>query len=78
MEKVFEDIMIKKSSMIRQNLNPISSEYKIDKKNILGSGTYGVVHRVQHKVTKQIRACKTIPQKKIKNKQRFEEEVKIL
>jgi calcium-dependent protein kinase len=45
---------------------------------VLGSGTFGVVHRVQHRTTKQIRACKTIPLKKIKNKSRFEDEVKIL
>ena len=78
MERVIEDILIKKSTMIQQNQNPISACYKIDKKNVLGSGTYGVVHRVLHKKTKQIRACKTIPWKKIKNKQRFEDEVKIL
>lgn len=78
MDKADTDILIRKSTMIQKNSQPISACYKVDKKNVLGSGTYGVVHRVLHKATKQIRACKTIPWKKIKNKQRFEDEVKIL
>lgn len=44
----------------------------------MGSGTYGVVHRVRHKETKQIRACKTISLKKIKDKKKFEQEIQIL
>jgi hypothetical protein len=52
MEKADTDILIRKASMIQKNSEPISSCYKVDKKNILGSGTYGVVHRVLHKATK--------------------------
>ena len=78
LEKVFEEFLIKKSSMISKNENPISTFYKIDKKNILGTGTFGTVQRVLHKKTGQIRACKTINKKKISNPQRFADEIKIL
>ena len=63
--------------MITKNEMPINQVYKMDKK-ALGSGTYGVVTKVQHLTSKQIRACKTIPRKKIKNWERFETEIKIL
>ena len=52
MDKGGDQVLIKKSTMIVKNENPISSCYKIDKKNILGSGSYGVVHRVLHKTTR--------------------------
>jgi calcium-dependent protein kinase len=64
--------------MIRKNSLKIDSVYRIDKNHVLGSGSFGVVHRVKHKVTKQVRACKIIPWSKIKNKQKFEEEIEIL
>lgn len=78
MEKVFEEFLIKKENLIKQNEHPISAFYKIDKKNVLGTGTFGTVHRVLHKKTGQIRACKTINKTKITNAQRFDEEIKIL
>ena len=79
MEKMFfDDILIKKSAMIQKNYEPISKIYKVDKNNVLGTGSYGVVHRVQHRVTKQVRACKTIPWRKIKNREKFDDEIKIL
>ena len=77
MEKIIEDVLIKKSSMIVKNAKPISDVYKMDKKT-LGSGTYGTVNKVTHLKTGQVRACKTIQRKKIKNWERFETEVKIL
>jgi len=63
--------------MITKNEMPISQVYKMDKKT-LGSGTYGIVNKVQHKISKQIRACKTIPRSKVKNWTRFETEIKVL
>lgn len=42
----FGDVLIKKSHMIMKNKNPINDHYKIDKKNVLGSGSFGTVHRV--------------------------------
>jgi hypothetical protein len=52
--------------MIRQNMKNIKDVYKIHKK-ALGSGAFGVVTKVTHLVSKQERACKTIPRKKVKN-----------
>jgi hypothetical protein len=77
MDKITEEYLIRKSAMITLNALPITEVYKIDK-HTLGSGTYGVVNKVTHLKTGQIRACKTIARKKIKNWDRFEEEVKIL
>jgi hypothetical protein len=51
MEKVFEEFLIKKANMINKNENPINTFYKVDKKNVLGTGTFGTVHRVLHKKT---------------------------
>ena len=70
MEKVVEDFLIKKSTMITLNTKPLSEVYKVDKKT-LGSGTYGTVNKVTHLVNNHVRACKTIPRKKIKNWERF-------
>jgi len=77
MESVVEDFMVKRSSMIIKNTKPLESVYKMDKKT-LGSGTYGVVCKATHLVNGQVRACKTISRKKIKNWERFQTEVKIL
>jgi len=77
MEGLVEDFLIKKSTMITKNPQPLAEVYKVDKKT-LGSGTYGVVTKVTHLKTGQVRACKTINRKKIKNWERFETEVKIL
>lgn len=49
----------------------------MDKKT-LGSGTFGVVRKVKHIETGQKRACKVIARKKIKNQERFQQEVEIL
>ena len=77
MDGIVEDVLIKKSMMITKNPQPIKEVYSMEKK-ALGSGTYGVVCKVVHLKTKQERACKTISRKKIKNWERFEQEVKIL
>jgi len=47
--EIFEEFLIKKSSMISKNEHPISQFYKIDKKNVLGTGSFGTVQRVLHK-----------------------------
>lgn len=72
-----DSLLIKKSMMIIKNSLPITEVYKLDKKT-LGSGTYGVVNKCMHLVNKQVRACKTIARQKIKNWERFAQEVKIL
>jgi calcium-dependent protein kinase len=43
MDKADTSIIIKKASMIMKNTEPISVCYKVDKKNVLGTGSYGVV-----------------------------------
>lgn len=63
--------------MITKNAQPIEKVYLKDKRTI-GSGTYGTVNKVTHIKTQQVRACKTIPRKKIKNWERFQTEVDIL
>ena len=75
--EVLDHFIIKKSTFIVKNEKKMSDVYSMEKKT-LGSGTYGVVHKVTHKVTKQVRACKTIARKKIKNWERFQQEVTIL
>lgn len=77
MEKAVDNFLIHKSTMIVKNEQPITDVYKMDKKT-LGSGTYGTVSKVTHIKTGQVRACKTISRKKIKNWERFQTEVKIL
>lgn len=62
--------LIKKSTMIQKNTRKIEDVYKIDKKT-LGTGAYGIVSRVKHKETGQIRAVKKVAKKKIKNMERF-------
>jgi calcium-dependent protein kinase len=63
--------------MIKKNVREIKEVYHFEKKE-LGRGTYGVVHKVQHRTNKDWRACKKIERKKIKNWERFQTEVKIL
>ena len=70
MESIVNDFLIKKETMITKNAQPITDVYKLDKKP-LGSGTYGVVSKCVHLVTGQVRACKTIARKKVKNQERF-------
>ena len=60
------DFLIKKSTMIKQNMNKIEDVYKMGKKT-LGEGGFGVVCKCRHRITKLDRACKTIPRKKVKN-----------
>ena len=61
-----DSINITKATMIKKNEHPIEEVYKMGKK-ALGTGGFGVVTKVRHRVTKLDRACKTIPRKKVKN-----------
>ena len=63
--------------MIQKNKKPIKDVYTLEK-DVLGTGSYGTVHKVTHLINNQTRACKKIPKKKIKNMERFETEVLIL
>mmetsp|Transcript_14813 Transcript_14813/g.22964 ORF Transcript_14813/g.22964 Transcript_14813/m.22964 type:complete len:209 (+) Transcript_14813:26-652(+) len=77
MENDPEEFFFKKQTFIPKNSQKLSDVYKMDQKT-LGSGTYGVVKKVTHIINKQVRACKTISRKKIKNWERFQTEVQIL
>ena len=69
--------LIRKSTMIRKNESKIEDVYKISKK-ALGTGAYGVVSLCVHRETKQERAVKKVAKKKIKNMDRFKQEILIL
>jgi len=69
--------LIRKETMIRKNLQPIEDVYKIDKK-VLGTGAYGVVSKAVHRETNHERAVKKVAKKKIKNMDRFKQEIQIL
>lgn len=69
-------ILIKKSTMIIQNLRDLEDEYEVGDK--LGSGSYGIVKMCTHRITGQERAVKIIEKKKIKNMAQFRTEIKIL
>ena len=72
-----EDFLIRKATMIRKNVNKISDVYKISKRP-LGTGAYGVVCPCKHRITGQERAVKKVARKKIKNLDRFKQEIAIL
>lgn len=69
-QNVSEQFLIRKQTLIVKNTRDIKDVYKIETVT-LGSGTYGTVNQVTHKVTGHVRACKTIPRNKIKNWERF-------
>lgn len=69
-------ILIRKSTMIIQNMHDLEDEYTIGGQ--LGSGSYGIVKSCHHITTGQDRAVKIIEKSKIKNMAQFRTEVKIL
>lgn len=75
--KSSQQFLIKKSTMITKNFQPITDVYLIDNV-VLGSGSYGTVRKCTHMITKQVRACKSISRMRIKNWERFRSEVKVL
>lgn len=50
----------------------------IKKNKLIGSGTYGTVIKATLKGTSQKRAIKIIPKKKVKNPERFKNEIEIM
>jgi len=63
--------------MIRKNESKIEDIYKISKKP-LGTGAYGIVSKCTHRDTGHERAVKKVGKKKIKNMDRFKQEILIL
>ena len=70
-------IIIRKATMITKNEKAFENVYKIEK-NPLGTGAFGVVSKCKHKDTGQERAVKTVSKRKIKNMDRFKQEITIL
>eukprot|EP00831_Metopus_contortus_P068822 TRINITY_DN61646_c0_g1_i1.p3 TRINITY_DN61646_c0_g1~~TRINITY_DN61646_c0_g1_i1.p3 ORF type:complete len:100 (-),score=30.51 TRINITY_DN61646_c0_g1_i1:110-409(-) len=64
MDKQEEVKIVKKSFIMKQD--NIQDVYDLESKEI-GSGNYGVVKKLVHKMTKQERAVKIIPKSKIKD-----------
>ena len=75
----FSDMgLVNKAAVITMNPNDIKDIYDITKKP-LGTGGFGVVRRCKHKELDQLRACKTVPKKKIeKIMPQFKKEIEIL
>lgn len=71
-------LLIRKETMIQKNTRNIKDVYTNAKEENLGSGAFGKVIKVIHNQTKQERACKVIPKRKIKNTTSFEQEIDIL
>lgn len=68
---------IKKETLIRENKAKFKEFYKMQKEP-MGSGGFGTVYKCRHRETKQTRAVKVIPKKKIKNMESFMHEVHIM
>ncbi len=68
--------MMTKSAFIGQYIDDITKTYEVLAE--LGSGSYGKVYRVKSKLTGEIRACKKMNKRKIKNKERFKVEINLL
>ena len=76
LKTLLKTLTIKRETFITNKEGEIEDDYEL--LNQLGKGTYGQVYKGVHKVTKQIRAVKQIPRSKIKNYQRFINEITAL
>ena len=69
--------ILKKELFVLKREGDVFNDYNVDEK-VLGEGTYGVVFRARDKVTKGEVAIKRIPRDKIRNYQRFLNEINAL
>eukprot|EP00742_Colponemidia_sp_Colp-10_P000181 GILJ01000202.1.p1 GENE.GILJ01000202.1~~GILJ01000202.1.p1 ORF type:complete len:469 (+),score=93.72 GILJ01000202.1:43-1449(+) len=72
-----DSFKVRRDQFITSNRGTLSDEYTFEKKE-LGSGTYGTVQLGIHKATGSKRAIKTIPKGRVKNIDRFQNEIEIL
>lgn len=72
-KKIVSEFVIKKDAFIFQKQTKLREDYDI--LNELGKGSYGVVYKAVHKETGETRAIKQIEKAKIKQIQRFRNEV---
>lgn len=59
--------MIKKEHLVTAKTSRIEDNYEFNTSMKIGSGAFGTVFKARLKGTKQFRAIKRIPKKKIKN-----------
>ena len=76
-EKDRGGFFIRKATMIQKNTAKIKDVYKLDK-NVLGEGAFGVVRKCKHRELGLMRACKSVPKKKIQDMEKFQMEITIL
>ena len=76
-QDAINDFVLKKELFIPKREGDVFNEYNVDDK-ILGEGTYGVVFRATDKTTGEEVAIKRIPREKIRNYQRFLNEITAL
>ena len=69
-------MIFSKSSFIKKNVN-INEKYAIEKSE-LGSGSFGKVLKAREKVSKELRAIKIIPKIKIKDLNKFMNEIEVM
>ena len=69
-------LVIKKDKFIIKRYGSINEDYEFEKE--LGKGAYGNVYKATHRLMKKSRAIKRIPKSKIKNFDRFINEVSTL
>ena len=66
-----------KKTMIMKNEKDVREVYKISKKE-LGKGGFGAVFKCFHRELGFVRAVKIVPKSKIKNEEKFWQEINIL
>lgn len=77
LKNLVSEFILKKATFIQQRQGDIKEYYELDE-NILGEGAYGKVYKGTEKDSKEERAVKIIHKSKIKNYQRFINEVTAL
>lgn len=76
-QEAINQFVLKKELFILRHEGDIFKDYEVED-SVIGEGTYGVVFKARDKVTKEEVAIKRIPREKIRNYQRFLNEINAL
>lgn len=76
-QEAINQFVLKKELFILRHEGDIFKDYDVED-SVIGEGTYGVVFKARDKVTKEEVAIKRIPREKIRNYQRFLNEINAL
>lgn len=71
-------VVVKKQWFIKSQTGKVDDSYQAASKKTLGQGTYGSVIKVKLKNGNQQRAIKIIPKSRVRNPQRFLNEISIM